>query len=146
MQEFHGLRPEDFQKAWPTAYSLAVANVAALQQQAALQMATSTEQVLHSHRAAARAAKLLNESKHDILDEIKNAHAENHQRMIELAKILERAINDLVARETSFQDVIMREKISIDLARAEVATAKAAFRTSPLWRRLWWALHPSSRR
>jgi hypothetical protein len=143
MQEFHGLRPEDFQKAWPAAYAQAVAHVMALQQQAAHQLESATEQVLLAQRAAARSARLLAESKHDILDDIRAAHTDAQGQMHELSSVLEHAIKDLITREASFQQAVIREKINIDRFRAEATKAKSVLRNSPLWRRLLWALNPS---
>lgn len=143
MQEFHGLRPEDFQKAWPTAYAQAVGHVLALREQSAHQLASATEQVLLAQRAAARSARLLTDSKHDILSDIRRSHADAREQMQDFSDLLTRGLTDLLAREKDFQQVVIREKINIDRSRADTGKAKTIFRSSPLWKRLWWALNPS---
>lgn len=143
MQEFHGLRPEDFQKAWPTAYAQAVGHVLALREQSAHQLESATEQVLLAQRAASRSARLLTDSKHDILSDIRSAHADAQDQLRGLSDVLSSGLTDLIAREKALQQAVIREKISIDKSREEMVKAKTTLRSSPLWKRLWWALNPS---
>jgi hypothetical protein len=143
MQEFHSLRPEDFQKAWPAAYAQAVEQVVALKEQAAYQLTSATEQVWLAQSTTSRTIRMLNECTKNILDDIRSAHADAQKQMHTSCDALAAGVANLIQREKAFQQTLLREKLKIDQARAEVVMSKDVFRKSPIWKRVWWALNPS---
>ena len=146
MDEFQGLRAQDFQKAWPQAFQQAVFHAATLHEQAGIQMAKATQLIFIAERTSKKASDELLAAKSGIVETIKNA-SQLH------LKITQQVSNDiadqtayLLAREREFLKKAIDERAKIDKSRNQLMADIKIWRNCSLWRRLWWALHPPSLR
>lgn len=144
MHEFQGLQPQDFQKAWPQAYMLAVQQVNLLHEQAGHQMASATQQVLLAQRIAEATAVKLESAKSDIVEAIESANREHLASAARLSDALALELKMLMERERSFLCCVMVEKSKIDQARTQLVEELEKVRNGAFWRRLCWAFRPES--
>jgi len=144
MDEFQGLRAQDFQKAWPQAYSQAIHHVVTLQEQAGHQMASATRQIFLAQRTSEKASSELLAAKEGIVEAIEAASDYHLTSIREISAYLKAKTADVVAREQAFLRRVLIEKNTLDQSRAKLAQEAGAIQTSSMWRRLWWALHPAS--
>lgn len=144
MREFEGLYPQDFQKAWPQAYMLAVQHIAILQEHTGRQMDLATQQVLLAQRTAEKTTKELQAAKSDIVAAIESANAVHLASVTRLSDSLTEALAALTKKEKLFLDAVIIEITTIEQSRAQLSIEIKEFRNCPLWRRLWWAFRPKS--
>jgi NifB/MoaA-like Fe-S oxidoreductase len=142
MNEFRGLYAQDFQKAWPQAYMLALHHVGVLQENAEQQMASATRQVLYVQRTVQEAIKELDASKSAVVEAIETASAEHLASVTNLSGSLAGELEVLIQRERSFWTCVVKERARLDQGRAELAKQQEQWRNRPLWKRLWQATFP----
>jgi hypothetical protein len=144
MNEFQGLRAQDFQKAWPQAFEQAVFHVATLHEQAGVQMTKATQQIFIAQRTAEKVSAELLAAKSGIVETIEKA-SQLHLKVIQqLSHDIANQTADLLARERGFLKSAINERSEIDKSKAQLAAEIKTWKNCPMWRRLWWALYPSS--
>lgn len=142
MNEFRGLYAQDFQKAWPQAYMLALHHVGVLQENADQQMASATRQVLYAQRTVQEAIKELDTAKSAVVGAIEAASAGHLASVTSLSGALASELEALIQRERSFWTRAVKERALLDQGRAELAKQQEQWRNRPLWKRLWQATFP----
>jgi hypothetical protein len=144
MDEFQGLRAQDFQKAWPQAFQQAVFHAATLHEQAGIQMAKSTQLIFVAQKTSEKASADLLKAKSGIVETIEKA-SQLHLKIIQqVSHDIADQTADLLARERGFLKKALNERAEIDKSKAQFAADVNTWMNCPLWRRLWWALYPPS--
>lgn len=142
MNEFRGLYAQDFQKAWPQAYMLALHHVGVLQENADQQVASATRQVLYAQSTVREAIKELDASKSAVLGAIEAASAGHLASVTKLSGALAGELEALVQRERTFWTLVAKEKAKLDQTRAELTKEQEQWRNRSFWKRLWLATLP----
>ena len=144
MKEFQGFRAQDFQKAWPQAFEQAVLHAATLHEQAGIQLAKSTQMIFFAQRASEKASAELLASKSGIVETIEKASQFHLKTIRQVSGDLANQTTELLTRERKFINQAIKERAEINKSKAELSADIEAWGNCPLWRRLWWALHPDS--
>ena len=124
MNEFAGLRPEDFRKAWPNAYQAAVTQIATLQEFNGQQLAAATSQVMWARRAASMTTLELRAARQGVIDEIEAAASKSADTMRAAAETLANESKRLVAKTHTLQAEVDRQRRLLDQSRSEIEVAK----------------------
>lgn len=142
MNEFAGLRPEDFRKAWPNAYQTAVTQIATLQEFSGQQLAAATAQVMWARRAAQMTTLELRSARKGVTDEIEAAASKSADTMRAAAESLANESRRLIAKTHAFQAEVDRQRRLLDQSRREIEVAKRKLKESSVWNRIAWAIRP----
>jgi hypothetical protein len=142
MNEFAGLRPEDFRKAWPNAYQAAVTQIATLQEFNGQQLAAATAQVMWARRAASMTTLELRAARQGVADEIEAAASKSADTMRAAAESLANQSKLLIAKTHAFHAEVDRQRRLLTQSRLELDEKRRQLMKSSIWLRLAWAIRP----
>ncbi len=143
MNEFAGLRPEDFQKAWPNAYQAAVTQIATLQEFSGQQLTAATAQLMWARRAAQTSAIELRGATDAVVAEIEAAASNGTAVLSTAAAKLVDESRSLLEKNRAFQCEVAKQQNILAQARREIEEKKQTLMRDTLWRRLAWAIFPN---